>query len=435
MSPAAILGTGASAILFLLLARVPVAVVLGTVALGGIYSFIGWNGTESILKSIPYNFIAHWTLSAIPMFIFMGNVAAKAGLTRDLFSAARAWLSGLPGGLAVASVAGAAGFSTITGSSIACSAAMGRIAIPEMLERRYDPALATGTLAAAGLLGSLIPPSVILLLFGLFAEVSVAQLFVAAIIPGIMTAVLYGLLIILRVKFNPALAPREDTVFTWADRFRMLLSLGPVLLVVIGVVGGLILGVFSPTEAGAIGAFLTVAVVLAQRRITWAQIAEAARECLHICAAIFIIAICAALLQRLMALSGVSDMLGAAIADFGLGPVGVIIVSAVVYLVLGMFLDSIGIMLLTLPVLIPVFEATGVNLFWAGILIAKFLEIGLITPPLGLNVFVINSVVGDRIPLTTIFRGVSWFIALEIAILVVLIAFPGISTWLPSLVD
>ncbi|MFV0512117.1 MAG: TRAP transporter large permease [Jhaorihella sp.] len=435
MTPTLALGTGGASILLLLAIRVPIAVTLGLVGVAGIYSFVGWSGAESVLKAVPYNFVAHWTLSAIPMFILMGNIASRAGLTGDLFHAARVWLNWLPGGLAVASIVGAAGFATVTGSSVACAAAMGRIAIPEMLDRKYDPGMAAGTLAAAGLLGSLIPPSVALLLFALFAEVSVAKLFLAATIPGLLTAAAFCLLVILRAWFKPKLAPRDTRIYSWAERFAVLLRLGPVVLVVVGVVGGMVLGAFSPTEAGAVGAFLTLLISVAQRRIDFRSLIEAGRDCLQICAAVFIIAACAAILQRFLALSGVTAMVGDAILASGLGPVGVILIVAGVYVVLGMFLDPIGIMLLTLPVLIPIFETMGINLIWVGILIAKLLEMALITPPVGLNVFVIKSVVGDRIQLTTIFRGVMWFFALEVVILAVLIFVPGLSLWLPGLID
>src|SRR5690606_23491996 len=255
-------------LIVLLLLRVPIGVALGGLSFLGIWGIVGPKAAWGILTGVPYDFIAHWTLSAIPMFLLMGYVCFHSELTDGLFRLARSWLSWLPGGLAVATVGGAAGFAAVSGSSLACAAAMGRIAIPEMLKAGYDKGLAAGTVAVAGTIGSMIPPSILLLVYGIYAEVPISHLFIAGIVPGILTAVLYGAMIISRVSITPSMAPRTIERASWADRFASFRSTWPVIALIIGVFGGLFAGVFTPTEAGGIGAFLAFVIGFAQRTLT-----------------------------------------------------------------------------------------------------------------------------------------------------------------------
>ena len=380
---------GLVGLILLLLLRVPVGVALGGVSLIGLWLIVGAKSAWSILSTIPYDFVAHWTLSSIPMFLLMGYVCYHAQLTDGLFKLARLWLSALPGGLAIASIGAAAGFSAVTGSSIACAAAMGRIAVPEMIKSHYDKGLATGTVAAAGTIGSMIPPSIILLLYGIFAELPISKLFIAGVMPGLLTAVMYAAMIIARVKLDPALAPPTAAEVSWAERFAAIKETWPILLMIVGVFGGLFAGVFSPTEAGAVGAGLAFVIAIVKGELTVERAWQAIEETLSSTAAIFVIAIGASLLTRFLALAGLTDYLSVFVLDYEIGPLTLLIGITVVYLFLGCFLDPIGIMLLTLPIFLPVVEGADINLIWFGILITKFLEIGLITPPVGLNVFVI----------------------------------------------
>lgn len=420
-------------LIVLLLLRVPAGVALGGLSFGGIWVIVGPRSAWGILTTVPYDFIAHWTLSSVPMFLLMGYVCYHSRLTDGLFRVARCWLSWMPGGLAVASVGAAAGFSAVTGSSLACAAAMGRIAIPEMLKSNYDKGLASGTVAVAGTIGSMIPPSILLLVYGIYAEVPIGKLFIAGVIPGALSAVLYAAMIITRVKITPSLAPPTETTITWGDRFDSFRGTWPVLVLIIGVFGGLFGGVFTPTEAGGIGAFLAFVIGFAQRALTWANIKLAIQETLVTTGAIFIIAVGAILLTRFLALSGFTEFLSEVVVEGQVNPIFLIIGMMVVLLFLGCFLDPIGIMLLTLPVFLPAVEHLHIDLIWYGILMTKLLEIGLISPPVGLNVFVIKGIVGDTIPIETIFKGVLWFLAVDIFCVVLLIAFPQISLYLPSL--
>lgn len=420
-------------LIVLMLLRVPVGVALGGLSFAGLWVMLGPGTAWGILTAVPYDFISHWTLSSVPMFLLMGYVCYHSQLTDGLFKVARAWLSWMPGGLAVASVGAAAGFSAVTGSSLACAAAMGRIAIPEMLRSGYDRGLASGTVAVAGTIGSMIPPSILLLVYGIYAELPISKLFIAGVLPGLLTALLYGLMIVARVTINPALAPVAAEKVTWSDRFSSFRGTWPVIALIIGVFGGLFGGVFTPTEAGGIGAFLAFIIGFLQRTLTLEKIRLAIMETLVTTGAIFIIAIGAILLTRFLALSGFTAFIAEVVIEGQVNQLILILGTMAVLLFLGCFLDPIGIMLLTLPVFLPAVEGLHINLIWYGILMTKLLEIGLITPPVGLNIFVIKGIVGDKIPLETIFKGIIWFLVADLICVGLLVAFPQISLYLPSL--
>lgn len=422
-------------LIVLLLFRVPVGVALGGLSFAGIWAMLGSNSAWGILTAVPYDFISHWTLSSVPMFLLMGYICYHSRLTDGLFKVARSWLSWMPGGLAVASVGAAAGFSAVTGSSLACAAAMGRIAIPEMLRSGYDKGLASGTVAVAGTIGSMIPPSILLLVYGIYAQLPISKLFIAGVAPGLLTAVLYGAMIVVRVKINPQLAPAVEGKVTWRDRFDAFRGTWPVIALIIGVFGGLFGGVFTPTEAGGMGAFLAFVIGFAQRTLTLEKVKLAIIETLITTGSIFIIAIGAILLTRFLALSGFTSFIAEIVVDGQVSPVLLVLGTMVVLLFLGCFLDPIGIMLLTLPVFLPAVEGLHINLIWYGILLTKLLEIGLITPPVGLNVFVIKGIVGDTIPIETIFKGILWFLVADLICVGLLVVFPQISLYLPGLLD
>ncbi|MAS42560.1 MAG: C4-dicarboxylate ABC transporter [Rhodobacteraceae bacterium] len=414
--------------------RVPIGVALGMVSAGGIYLILGPRAAVGMLAEIPYDFTAHWTLSSIPMFLLMGYFCYHAGLTEGLFRVARLWLSWLPGGLSIASIQGSALFAAVTGSSLACTAAMGRIAVPEMLKAGYDKGLATGTVAAAGTIGSMIPPSILLIIYGIFVEQPISQLFAGAFLPGVLTALMYSLMVFVRAWKTPSLAPRVDEHPTFSERMGALGDTWPVMLLVAGVFGGLFSGVFTPTEAGSIGAFLAFLIALMKRSMSKTVFMSAVNETLRSTASIFVIAIGAQLLTRFFALSGVTDILADFISGSGYSQLQTILLISVALLILGMLLDPIGIMLLTIPILLPVLESQSINLIWFGILMAKFLEVGFIPPPVGLNVFVVKGIVGDQVPTHEIFKGIGWFVVMDAITITLLIAFPSITLWLPSLI-
>ncbi|MEQ6250227.1 TRAP transporter large permease [Sulfitobacter sp. HNIBRBA3233] len=419
---------------FLILIRIPIGISLIAVSFGGLWSMFNWNIAWGSLGIVPYNFASSWVLSSIPAFLLMGFVCYHTRLTQGLFSAAQIWLSGLPGGLAIASVFGCAGFAAVTGSSVACSAAMGKIAVPEMVRNRYSAELATGTVAAAGTIGALIPPSILMILYGIISRQSVSQLFLGGLTVGIITLAAYVTLILVRVKLNPDLAPPVHSEATRREKIRALGDTWPVILIVIGVFAGLFGGAFTPTEAGAIGAMLSLVVAALYRTLTWKALRMAVTETITTTAALLIIAVGASLLTRFLALSGIGDALSSSILSFGVSPVLIMVGVVVVYLVLGMMLEPVGAMLLTLPIVIPLVDETGYSLLWFGVVLVKLLEIGMITPPMGMNVFVIKGVIGNMASLTTVFRGVVWFVVVDLLIVALLIAFPQIVLFLPEMI-
>lgn len=425
---------GIGVLLTMIFLRVPIGVALGMVSVGGIYLILGPRAATGMIAEVPYDFTAHWTLSSIPMFLLMGYFCYHAGLTEGLFRVARLWLSWLPGGLSIASIQGSALFAAVTGSSLACTAAMGRIAVPEMLKAGYDKGLATGTVAAAGTIGSMIPPSIILIIYGIFVEEPISQLFAGAFLPGVLTAVMYSVMVFVRCWRTPSLAPRVDEHPTMSEKMSALGDTWPVMLLVAGVFGGLFSGVFTPTEAGSVGAFLAFLIAILKRTMSWTVFMASVNETLRSTASIFVIAIGAQLLTRFFALSGVTDILADFITGSGYSQIQTILLISVALLILGMLLDPIGIMLLTIPILLPVLESQSINLIWFGVLMAKFLEVGFITPPVGLNVFVVKGIVGDQVPTHEIFKGIGWFVVMDAITITLLIAFPSITLWLPSLI-
>ena len=431
-----VLGLAAfGALLVLIAVRVPIGLGLMLVSMTGIGLLKGFDVAAGMLGGEPFEFAAHWSFSAIPMFLLMGAVAHYSGVSTALFQAARVWLGGLPGGLAVATNFACAGFSAASGSSIATAAAMGRITGPQMIGAGYHPGLATGVVASAGTLGSLIPPSIAFVLYGIFAEVSISKLFIAGILPGLLTAAIYGAMIITRCSLNPALAPRMSERFTWRERFVALKDVWPILVLILAIIGGLYAGIVTPTEAGAFGAGVSVLIAFLQGRMTWEVFKDSVIEALSSSARIFFIAIGAVLLTRFLALAGTGAYLTELVGTWAADPLLLVLASSLIYLVLGMFLDPLGLLLLTLPLLLPMFEALELDLIWFGVIVVKYIEIGLLTPPVGLNVYVVKSVVGPDIALETIFKGVGWFLACEVVIMALLFSFPGISLYLPSLME
>jgi tripartite ATP-independent transporter DctM subunit len=354
-------------------------------------------------------------------------------MTSSLFAAARVWLGRLPGGLAVATNFASAGFAAASGSSLATAAAMGRLAIPEMLKARYDPGLATGCVAAAGTLGALIPPSVMFVIYGWYTQTSIGKLLIAGIIPGLLTAVVYSGMIVIRCTLKPELAPPLNETVTWGERFRLLMAVWPIPLLVFFVAGSIFGGFATATEAGAHGAFFAFAIAFTRGGMTRKVFRDSVVEALSSTASIFFVAISTLLFTRFLAFAGLPTFLAQQVSQIGLDPLALTLGFSAIYLLLGMFLDPLGVLLLTLPVVFPIMREVGMDPIWMGVILVKYLEIGMITPPVGLNVYVVSSVVGRLVPLSTIFRGIAWFLVAELVIMTLLIAFPAISTFLPSL--
>ncbi|MBN8290618.1 TRAP transporter large permease [Rhodobacter sp. NTK016B] len=425
--------TGLAAVLALIALRVPIGLVLVIVSFCGIWAATNLTAAWGLVRAVPFQFIANWSFSAVPMFLLMGFVASNAGLTSGLFKAMRILLRKLPGGLACSTVGASALFAAASGSSVATAAAMSRIAVPEMVRAGYDKALATGSVAASGTLGSLIPPSILMILFGIFTQTSIGALFMAGFIPGILSALVYMAMIVIRSKLNPSLAPPMTETPAPGELAAALREVWPLPLLILGVLGGIMTGVMTPTEAGAVGASLAVLIALARGSLTFSIMRTALREAASGTSIVFVIAMGASMFTSFMGLTGLPRVIADTMLGISTNPLILILMIAVVYILMGMFIDSIGLMLLTLPVLIPLLGGADVNMIWFGIIIIKLLEIGLITPPVGLNVYVINSALKGAVPLTTVFRGAMWFLAMDVVTLILLVAFPSLVLWLPGL--
>ncbi len=435
MSNVAIGFLGLGAGLLLIALRIQIGVAVGIVSFFGIAVILNMKAAWGMLTAVPFNFVGDWNLTAIPMFLLMGYVASSAGLTQGLFQAMRIFLSRMPGGLAIASVGACALMSAASGSSVATASSMARIATPEMLRYRYDPGLATGVVATAGTLGSLIPPSILMVLYGYYAEVSIAKLFIAGIIPGLLSAVMLSVMIVARVTVKPSLAPPVEESFTAQEKLDAIKEIWPLPVLVFGVLMGIFVGLFTPTEAGAVGAFLALVLALLRGRLTLPVMRDAVVSTLSSTAGIFMVVIGTVLLTRFMALSGVPNFIASELLTLGSSELMIILMVVVLYLLLGMFLDSIGILLLTLPIILPVARDAGIELIWFGVILIKLLEIGLITPPVGLNVYVMKGALGGLVKLQQIFAGVTWFVVAEMITLALIVAFPLLSLWLPALMD
>lgn len=424
---------GFVALLVLIALRLPIAFTLTLVGLGGLLALLGQQATMAMLSTQLYSSVANHTLTAVPLFLLMGYFAFHAGLTRAAFSTARIWFARLPGGLAMATVAGCALFGACAGSGVAAAGAMGRVAIPEMLRYGYDRRLACGSIAAAATLAVLIPPSIVMVVYAILVEESIGRLLMAGYIPGILSAAILMAMIFARVKANPALAPEVPFEVTWPQRFASLRDVWGILLLIALVLGGIYSGFVTATEAAALGAIGALVLMAVAKQLTWANFRDAVLETARTTAMIFLLLIGASTFTGFMAISGLPQALAQTIIDAELSVGMVLLIVCVVFVALGCFLDSISMMLLTLPVLLPVLNAMEVNLIWFGILIVKLVEIGCITPPFGITVYVVKGVVGRSVPLEDIFRGVWWFLAMEIVTLAILFLFPSITLFLPSL--
>lgn len=424
---------GVGVLMVLLILRVPVALALIAVSFGGVATMIGLQPAIGIIQNTPFSFVANWTLSAVPMFLLMGFISFHAGLTGGLFEAAKAVLRRVPGALAISSIFACSGFAAVCGSSLATAAAMGRIAIPEMVKSGYSPSFATGSIAAGGTIGALIPPSILMIVYGVFAETSITKVFVGGITIGIVTAISYAIVVLLTTWLRPDIAPRRPLDADGLDPRKALLNIWPVLLLMGVVFGGLFSGFFTATEAGAVGAIGSILIGIGTGRMSWTIFRVSMVETLQTSASLFIIGVGAAMFTRFLGLSGLSSFLSSMVAGADLGYVQLMVIVVIIYLVLGMFMEPFGAMMITLPVLLPIFRAQGIDLVWFGVVLVKLLEIGMISPPVGMNVFVIRNVASQYATVAQIFKGVVPFLAADMVVVVLSIAFPAFILYLPSL--
>lgn len=425
---------GIGILALLLLLRIPVALAMISVSFGGIAVLLGFKPALGIITSTPYSFVASWTMSAVPMFLFMGFVAFHAGLTTNLFGAAKAVLWRVPGGLAISSIFACTGFATVSGSSIACAAAMGRIAIPEMVSAGYRPSFAAGSLAAGGTIGALIPPSILMIIYGVFAETSITQIFVGGIGVGLMTSASYCIVVLLTCWLRPDIVPRTlSSGFAAAGGWSAIVAIWPIAILVLLVFGGLFSGKFTATEAGAVGAGGALLLAAVTGKLTTQVLRASLLETLTTCASLFIIGIGASMFTRFLGITGLSSFIGTFVAGADLGYFELMTIIVVIYLILGMFMEPFGAMLITLPVLLPVLKQEGISLVWFGVLVVKLLEVGMITPPVGLNVFVIKNVAARYVTVVQVFKGVTPFMLADLVVVILTVAFPAVVLSLPQL--
>jgi len=421
---------GIVALLLLLFLGIHIGITLGVVGLVGMMVLVGPGGADNFIGSHPYSFTASYLLTVVPLFLLMGYLAYHSGITRDIFYAARVWLARLPGGLAMATIAGSAAFGAACASSLAAAAAMGKIALPEMKRYGYDSKLATGSVAAGGTIASMIPPSVLMVLYGIMTEQSIGRLLIAGFIPGMLSAFNFMLMIWIRVRRNPQLAPTISGV-TWGERLSSVRGVWGVIVLGGIVMGGIYSGIFTPSEAGGIGAFGALLIALGTRKLNWSNFKDSLVETTRTTGMIFLIAVGAAIFVGFLAVSRIPFVFAEFVAGLDMPRLVVLAGFALIYIILGMLLDPLGLLLLTIPIIYPAALALGYDPIWFGVIIIKFLEIGLITPPVGLNVYVVKGVAPD-VPLEDIFRGIGWFFVVELFTLALLIAFPVIALWLPN---
>lgn len=415
---------GLGILLALLILRVPVAIALIGVSLGGIASMMGSDVAVSMLASKPYDFLSKWTLSAVPMFLLMGFVSYHTGLTAGLFNAAKVVFRWLPGGLAISSIFASSGFAAVSGSSVACAAAMGKIAIPEMVRSGYKPSFACGTIAAGGTIGALIPPSILMIIYGTFTQTSITNIFLGGIVIGLVTAVAYSLVVMLVSFFRPDIVPRHENGALDYTVAQAVSEIWPVLVLGGIIFGGMFSGVFTATEAGAIGAGGAIIISLMLRRLDLSIFKTALLETLATTSSLLIIGIGASMFTVFLSLSGVSGAVGDLLAAWDLSFMQLMLMIVVVYLVLGLFMEPFGAMLITLPIFLPILDSFQVSLIWFGVLVVKLLEIGMITPPVGMNIFVIRGVAAKYASLVDIFRGVTLFLVADLFIVALMVLAP-----------
>lgn len=428
------------AVLFVLLAlRIPIGVAMLTVGIVGYVSIAGDKALLSYLKTETYWRFSTETLSVVPLFLLMGQFAAKAGLSQALFSAAYTWLGHYRGGIAMAAIGGCAGFGAISGSSLATAATMGQVALPELRRFNYSGALATGTLAAGGTLGILIPPSIVLIIYAVMVEANVATLFQAAFIPGILAALGYIAAIAIVVRINPEAGPAGEKA-TRAQKWRALLEIWPVLVIFLLVMGGIYAGFFTPSEGAGVGAVGTFLIAITRGGMRLSGFIDALLGTAKITAMIFLILLGAAIFNAFLGFSQLPISAADFFGNSGLSASTILLGMIVLYIVLGFVMDSLSMIFLTVPIFWPIIAGLDFGLgpeetkLWFGIITLIVVEMGLITPPVGLNVFIINSMARD-VPMIETFKGVIPFFASDIIRVVILVAFPVITLILPNLLN
>lgn len=418
---------GFVALFALMLLRVPIGIAMGIVGVGGFAAIVGPTPALNLLAQSPIRTITDFNLSLIPFFILMGVLATNSGMSRELFRAGQAWLGSFRGGMALSTIASCAGFAAISGSSVATAATMTKVALPEMQRSGYRDHVATGVIAAGGTLGILIPPSVVLAVYGFITEQDVGKLFIAGIIPGLLAIVMY--MLAFRVTYARGLPAGEP--FDLRNAIRSLRDVWAVLALFIAIIGSIYLGVVTATEAAAVGSVLTALIGVIRGRLGWRSILDSLVEALRTSVAIYTILIGAILFGYFLAITQTPQKITAWLVGLDIGAYPTLALILVFFLLLGCILDAMAMIILLVPIVFPVVTQLGFDPIWFGIIVVMTVELGLITPPVGMNVFVINSIARE-VPLQKVFQGVIPFVAVDIIRLILLVAVPSIVLFLPT---
>jgi len=423
---------GSVLVMVLLLLGMPIAFLMMFVGFLGIWTLTSLEAALPVVAKTIYEVAANYPYTIIPLFILMGGFAGSAGITRELYETFDKWFRRLPGGLGVATIAACAGFAAVSGSSVAGAAAMGNIALPEMKRFNYNPRLSTGVVAAGGTLAFLIPPSLGFVVYGMLTEQSIGKLLISGILPGLLLSFAYIIVVVGQVKINPSLAPATPGNVTLREKIKALKGIWETLLVFFIVMGGIYLGYINPTEAGAIGAFALLVIVLLKRRLTWQGLFSSLLEMARISVMVLFLVAGATVFSYFLALSTIPAVVSGWIAGLAVSRYVVLAIIIAIYFMLGCFLDAVSMMVLTLPVIFPVIVALNFNPIWFGVVAVLMMEAGLITPPVGLNVYTLAGIAKD-VPMAEIFKGATPFLISIIMVVVLLVIFPRIALFLPGL--
>ncbi len=420
-------------IFILLFARMPVAYVMLVVGMTGFAYVRTPEAMFSISAQTIYNTFAYYSLLVIPMFVWMGYIAFYAGLSSRIYDATYKIMGSLRGGLLLATIAACTAFGAICGSTTATAATMSAVALPEMKKYNYNRSLSTATVAAAAILGVMIPPSVIFILYGISAGESIRKLFLAGIFPGLLLMLLFMIAAYLQTLRDASLAPAGPKV-PWGEKFKALFSGGfEVIIIFIAVMGGLFAGIFTPTEAGAVGVFATLTVAVLGRHLSWSGFVDSLGDSVRISAMIMFLVAAASIYGRFLAITGLPSGLASWAVELPLPPVAILAMILLIYLVLGFFVDALALILLTVPIFQPVAVELGYDPIWFGVIIVLALGMGVITPPVGANVYVVAAV-DKETPVMEIFKGISWYLAAIIICIILITIFPQIALFLPNLI-
>lgn len=432
MDPSAV-GVVGFILLFALIALgLPIGFSFLTVGFLGSAYLAGLNSALSALARIPFTWINEYVFTTVPLFVLSGFLIAKTGVATELFTVGNKWLGRLPGGLAMATTCAVGFFSAVSGSSTACVATMSATCYPEMKRHKYHDSLATGCIAAGGGIDLMIPPSLGFIIFGIMSEESIGKLFIAGIIPGIIQVLSFFLVIYLVVKLNPGLAPLRETHFIpWVEKMKSLGNLWVILVLFVLVIGGIYLGLFTPIEAGAISSAGALLITVVTRRLTWRSLVESLLDTANVTVIIFMLLVGAMVFNVFLTLSNLPQAVAGVLNSAGT-PIAGLALILLLYLPLGMVMDATAMIVLTVPLYLPFLASNGVSLIWFGVLLMMMVEIGLITPPVGMNVYVVQGVI-KAVPMQIIFRGMVPFLIADLVVLALLIAFPQLSLYLPSL--